>query len=297
MGRCGESGGVKSKMSEMEKINAALNIMRRMPPSKIEFNLSGLVNLMPELTDDLLQRVDQPLETAKDPKNGKMYLLCDYNRDGDSYRSPWSNEYEPPIDDGFKPSAKLRQLEEKCNLVFDTYRQLYYEGGVSSAYLWDQDENGAFAGCFLVKKEVVEPQRRVSMGSWDSIHVVEVVPKDGVVGNKGSGTFTYKLTTTVMLSMTTEKGAAGSVNLSGSLTRQAKELTQKVEDENDHVINLGKMIETMEIDVRNQLDQLYIQKTREVVNSIRRPVRAEDAPSQAFVADLTGALKNMKATN
>lgn len=44
---------------------------------------------------------------------GRKYLLCDYNRDGDSYRSPWSNAYEPPIegDDGFQPSPALRAME------------------------------------------------------------------------------------------------------------------------------------------------------------------------------------------
>lgn len=30
--------------------------------------------------------VDQPLKVAKDRETGKEYLLCDYNRDGDSYR-------------------------------------------------------------------------------------------------------------------------------------------------------------------------------------------------------------------
>lgn len=40
---------------------------------------------MPDLTDDLLNTVDQPLQLAKDAK-GNAYLLCDYNRDGDSYR-------------------------------------------------------------------------------------------------------------------------------------------------------------------------------------------------------------------
>mmetsp|Transcript_23551 Transcript_23551/g.37511 ORF Transcript_23551/g.37511 Transcript_23551/m.37511 type:complete len:280 (+) Transcript_23551:112-951(+) len=275
-----------------KQMNSALNIMRRMPPSKIEFNLSGLVNLVPELTDELLQRVDQPLQTAKDPENGKMYLLCDYNRDGDSFRSPWSNTYQPTIDDGFKPSAKLRVLEEKCNAVFDSYRQLYYEGGVSSVYLWDIEDDdhsdGSFAACFLIKKEVFEPQRRVNQGSWDSIHIVDVGRK------KGSDKYTYRLTTTVMLSMTTEKGQAGAVNLSGSLTRQGKEKTVKVASEDEHVITIGSMIEEMEIDVRNQMDGLYIQKTREVVNSIRKPGKASDMPSQAFVADLTGALKGMK---
>ena len=71
---------------DLKRINAALNVMRRMPPSQIELHLSSLINLMPDLTDDLLQRVDQPLQTAKDKDNGRMYLLCDYNRDADSYR-------------------------------------------------------------------------------------------------------------------------------------------------------------------------------------------------------------------
>ena len=45
-----------------ERMNTGLNVMRRMPPSNIEVNLSGLLNLMPEETDELLQRVDQPLQ-------------------------------------------------------------------------------------------------------------------------------------------------------------------------------------------------------------------------------------------
>ena len=41
---------------------------------------------MPELCEDLLSSVDQPLKIARDKTVGKDYLLCDYNRDGDSYR-------------------------------------------------------------------------------------------------------------------------------------------------------------------------------------------------------------------
>ena len=44
-----------------------------------------LVDLAPDLTDDLLNTVDQPLQVAKDAQKN-TYLLCDYNRDGDSYR-------------------------------------------------------------------------------------------------------------------------------------------------------------------------------------------------------------------
>ena len=70
-------------------------------------------------------------------------------------RSPWSNEYDPPLEDGNTPSSRMRKLEIQANEAFDTYRELYYEGGVSSVYLWDpEDPSGAgnFAGVVVLKK-------------------------------------------------------------------------------------------------------------------------------------------------
>ena len=69
-------------------IGASLSLMRRLPPNKVEQNLTGLTNLLPDETDELLQRIDQPLEEATDTETGRKYLMCDYNRDGDSHRSP-----------------------------------------------------------------------------------------------------------------------------------------------------------------------------------------------------------------
>lgn len=40
------------------------------------------------------------------------------------YRSPWSNEYDPPLEDGTVPTPKLRKLEITANEAFDTYREL-----------------------------------------------------------------------------------------------------------------------------------------------------------------------------
>jgi capping protein beta len=137
-------------MAAFDKITTSLSLMRRMPPNKIEQNLNGLLNLIPEETDEILQRVDQPLQECLDTDTGRKFLLCDYNRDGDSYRSPWSNKYFPYLDDGFLPSNKLREMEDEANELFDAYRELYFEGGTSSVYLWDLD--GGFAGCFLIKK-------------------------------------------------------------------------------------------------------------------------------------------------
>ena len=49
-----------------EKIATCLSLMRRLPPNKIEQNVSGLVNLVPEETEELLQRIDQPLQESID---------------------------------------------------------------------------------------------------------------------------------------------------------------------------------------------------------------------------------------
>ncbi len=88
--------------------------------------------------------------------------MCDYNRDGDSYRSPWSGEFEPALEQGSEggaedgagegavPSERVRKMEIRANEAFDVYRELYYEGGVSSVYFWNLDDG--FAGVVLLKK-------------------------------------------------------------------------------------------------------------------------------------------------
>ena len=241
----------------MDKVSASLSLMRRLPPKNIEQNVTGLLNLLPDQMDELLQRIDQPLEEEVDPETGRKYLRCDYNRDGDSYRSPWSNKYNPPIDDGFLPSEQLRPVEMEANELFDAYRELYYEGGTSSVYLWDLDDG--FAGCFLIKKALAGSVAGVDKGTWDSIHVIEMHEEEG------GGKATYKLTTTVMLSMDMTGEDFGNCDISGSLTRQA-ETTEAFDGESkSHVVNIGRMIESMEGDIRINLDKLYLAKMREVV--------------------------------
>jgi len=247
-----------------DQLDCALDLMRRMPPSQIEDNLAGLIDMVPDLTEQLLSAVDQPLKIAHDPVSKRDYLLCDYNRDGDSYRSPWSNRYDPPLDDGATPSAELRRTEVVANEVFDIYRDLYYEGGVSSVYCWDLD--GGFAACILIKKTQDQSKKGQPMkGTWDSIHVVEVQDKQ-----KNAH---YKLTSTVMLSIDTETAATGQVSLAGSLTRQ-EEKDLPVSEVNTHVINMGRMVEEMENKLRTTLEQIYFGKTKDIVNELRSTTNA-----------------------
>jgi capping protein (actin filament) muscle Z-line, beta len=135
-----------------KKLSSALDLFRRLPPAHLETNLEFVCSLSPDLADDLLQTVDAPLKIANDPSAGKDFIKCDYNRDGDSYRSPWTNQYYPPIDgdDAIVPPDNLRQLEEQANFLFRAYCDQYYEGGLSSVYFWEVD--GGFAACVLFKK-------------------------------------------------------------------------------------------------------------------------------------------------
>eukprot|EP00178_Gracilaria_changii_P022236 TRINITY_DN6594_c1_g1_i1.p1 TRINITY_DN6594_c1_g1~~TRINITY_DN6594_c1_g1_i1.p1 ORF type:complete len:271 (+),score=40.71 TRINITY_DN6594_c1_g1_i1:64-876(+) len=243
----------------VDQLDCALDLMRRLPPSQIEDNLEGLIDLVPDLTENLLSAVDQPLRIAKDPVSKRDYLLCDYNRDGDSYRSPWSNQYDPPISDGSLPSAKLRELEVAANKVFDIYRDLYFEGGVSSVYMWDLDKG--FAACVLIKKtQDVSKKGQPMKGTWDSIHVVEVSER----GAKS----TYKLTSTIMLTIETNTKATGTVNLGGSLTRQEQK-DLPVSEASPHTSNIGRMVEEIEIKLRQQLETIYFGKTKDIANELR----------------------------
>ncbi|XP_030514014.1 probable F-actin-capping protein subunit beta [Rhodamnia argentea] len=245
-------------------MEAALGLMRRMPPKHSETALSALLSLLPHRSSDLLSQVDQPLQVLCDIDSGKEFILCEYNRDADSYRSPWSSKYHPPLEDGTQPSSELRKLEIEANDIFAIYRDQYYEGGISSVYMWEDDNEG-FVACFLIKKDGSKTAhgRRgyLEEGAWDAIHVIEVGPEE-------DGTAHYCLTSTVMLSLTTDDESSGTFSLSGSIRRQ---MNMDLSIAEGHLCNMGRMIEEMEGKLRNSLDQVYFGKTKEMVCTLRPP--------------------------
>jgi len=152
-------------------------------------------------------------------------------------------------------------MEIAANSAFDVYRELYYEGGVSSVYFWNLDDG--FAGVVLLKKSVSSGPK--STGSWDSIHVFEAID--------GARTCHYKLTSTVILNMVSSGEGLGEMDLSGNMTRQV-ENDLPVEDtpagsERDHISNIGKLVEEMELKMRNLLQDVYFGKAKDVVADLR----------------------------
>ena len=67
------------------------------------------------------------------------------------------------------------------------------------------------------------------------------------------------------------------------------ELTCATNDVKTHMVNLGRMIEDQETDMRNNINELYIQKTREIVSSLRN---SSGGPTQnaSHVASLNAAV-------
>lgn len=245
--------------------------------------------------------------------SGREYLLCDYNRDGDSYRSPWSNKFDPPVDggvggasaggnegagEGAIPSERVRKMEIKANEAFDVYRELYYEGGVSSVYFWNLDDG--FAGVVLLKKcrfstcfdaetrmltvYIASTPGGTTEGIWDSIHVFEAIER--------GRTTHYKLTSTVILSLSNSASASlGEMDLSGNMTRQVEQ-DLPVDSDDSHIANVGKLVEDMELKMRNLLQEVYFGKARDVVGDLRSVGSlSEGAKERETQRELIGSMK------
>ena len=160
------------------------------------------------------------LEVEVDGSNGREFLKCEYNRDGEAYRSPWSNRYYPEDSvspDANYPSSELLQLELKFNDIFARYVHHYFDqqNTLTSVYLFDTNVAG-FGGCFLIKKQI--QGGTVKIGTWDSIHV------GGADLEKQDGKARYRVTSTVFLKMlASNQEAYGELEIAGNLSRSREE--------------------------------------------------------------------------
>ena len=97
--------------------------------------------------------------------------------------------------------------------------------------------------CLLTRTFTATPSGK-SEGGWDSIHVFESIDR--------ARTSHYKLTSTVILRLSTAGEALGEMDLSGNMTRQIEQ-DMPVQDDSSHVVNVGKLVEDMELKMRNLL--------------------------------------------
>lgn len=205
--------------SHDEKLKACLQILRKFQITKYKKVIDALTTIVYEdddLLNDFLQKIDQPSEISKEDKNGD-FLICEYNREGDSYRSCISNTYYPATDDDVtSPSEEIREMEIIFNKLFSEYTRLYYGGAaICSCYCWqlgEKVEDGISVAVII--KNQVDSSKGVRGGSWDSSHLVVISfeNKDDKIQ------VNYKLTSTVFFAADLKKGLS-LINLNGCITR------------------------------------------------------------------------------
>jgi hypothetical protein len=62
-----------------------LDLIRRLPFTKIEEYVEALIQLSPDYADGLSGNVDQPLKLCVDSVTREEYIACVYNQDGESH--------------------------------------------------------------------------------------------------------------------------------------------------------------------------------------------------------------------
>ena len=97
-------------------------------------------------------------------------------------------------------------------------------------------------------------------GSWDSIHVFEAIDRARMTQ--------YNLTSTVILSLSNSGSGLGDMDLSGNMTRQVEQELPAESDE-QQIANIGKLVEDMELKMRNLLQEVYFGKAKDVVGDLR----------------------------
>ena len=100
-----------------------LHLYKLLSPKNSEANFNVISELIYEDDENLsyfTQKAEVPAKICNDDPRG-VFLCCEFNRDGDSYRSPISNKYYPTPEDESEMKSipeSLRNLEIKLNKAF-----------------------------------------------------------------------------------------------------------------------------------------------------------------------------------
>ena len=146
---------------------------------------------------------------------------------------------------------------------------MYYDVALSSVYFNDTEEPG-FKAAYLVKKDI-DHTGGIKKGNWDAIHIV-------VCKLREAGKAAYTVISTAMVSLEIETQTIGSMVLTGSTSKNAKDMVNIPENlgkpgeldfETFHIANIGKLIEQNEDRLRSEVSDLYINKQRNITNTGR----------------------------
>lgn len=88
-----------------------------------------------------MNNIEKNLEICSDDSQGK-FIKSLHNKCGDSYRSPWTNKFFPPVDQPIYPPEIFRKMEIAFNEIYAIFARMYYgEDAISSVYVWEQGDS------------------------------------------------------------------------------------------------------------------------------------------------------------
>jgi capping protein beta len=95
----------------------------------------------------------------------------------------------------------------------------------------------------------------------------------------------------VILTLSTAGGNLGEMDLSGNMTRQVEQ-DLPVENDDSHIANVGRLVEDMELKMRNLLQEVYFGKAKDVVGDLRSiGSLSEGARDREAQRELIGSMK------
>lgn len=156
-------------------------------------------------------------------------------------------------------------------------------------------QDPGFNACFLVKKDIND-EKDIKKGCWDAIHVV-------TCNLKKAPKATYRVISTVMITIDAVSPKVGSFVISGSCAKTTDETVTlpadfggKVDGDHFHIKTVGKIIEANESVLRNDVVENYINKQRQITNTARLMEEyMSREEKQKFQMELAAATKAAQA--
>jgi len=144
------------------------------------------------------------------------------------------------------------------NELMREYVKLYFGEAHANAYFFETTETG-FGACFLIK--ATETEANATVSDWDSIHsfTVEETATDS----------TFTLVSTILLHVDFGEASTGKAKIAGNSQRKIEKTIPLPTKNNDYIETMGRMMETNETNLRNEMDEVYVGKTKQIINTGR----------------------------
>ncbi|MCQ2816238.1 MAG: F-actin-capping protein subunit beta [archaeon] len=198
------------------------------------------------------------------------FINSSYNKDGDSYRSPWSNTYFPNSDNAKLLPKDLRQLEIKMNNLVKDHTKLYYnQSAVSSVYveLVGETLSSGFI-CAILIKNTLNNLEKLKSASLDSICIVKVSFVSGAA-DKGKLKAQYNANCKMIYNLVFD--GFSNCSFKGDISTESVEsITIKEHlDNQSHCENIGNIFEEKENIMRRELSEICFKNFPNKMGDIR----------------------------